>query len=106
VGDPFTLTWKSVHLILLSSLAQLIINRDSGRSPLMDEQPELGTLFSVFSEAALQTSITRWRTTTRIWEELFRNDKIKNASAHTMARMILAFSECCLAREVSPRGPA
>jgi len=62
--------------------------------------------FSVFSEVAIQTPITRERPTTRIWGELFHNKKINKTTAHTMAQVILTFSECRLAREVSPRGPA
>jgi len=60
--------------------------------------------FSVFSEIAIQTPITE-RSTTCIWGELFHKDNINKTTAHTMAQMILTFSECCLAREVSPRGP-
>src|ERR1700687_5019415 len=60
--------------------------------------------FSVFLEVAIQTPITRERATARIWWELSYNKKINETSAHTMAQMILTFSECRLAREVSPRG--
>jgi hypothetical protein len=66
----------------------------------------MGILFSAFSEVAIQMPITGAKPTTRTWGELFDRDKFKSTSAHTMALMILTYSECRLAREVSPRGSA